>query len=179
MSISMDRTRTADGIAAIALFGEAKAGRVQMERKEYRNMNRLKELKEARQAAEDLIARVDKAISNLDSASDWSAFDLFFGGGMISSWVKRSKIASANEEIQEVGNLLTVLNKELEDVNMTLPSEISDTEGDRAFDILFDNIFTDIRVRGEIKDKLIELKEFRTSILELIEKLDVDISSLS
>lgn len=140
-------------------------------------MNRLKELQEAKQAAKKLIARVDQAISSLDSASDWSAYDLFFGGGMISSWVKRSKIAAANEEIQEVGNLLNVLNQELEDVNMTLPAEISDTEADRFFDICFDNIFTDIRVRSEIKDKLIELKEFRTTILELLQKLDEEMAA--
>ena len=51
-------------------------------------MDRLKELYEAKRAAEEVIARIDNAISSLDSASSWGLFDIF-GGGMISSFIKR------------------------------------------------------------------------------------------
>ena len=137
-------------------------------------MDRLKELYEAKRAAEEVIARIDNAISSLDSASSWGLFDIF-GGGMISSFIKRGKVQDANADIEEIYSSLTVLNKELEDVDMHLPTEISDTISDGAFDIWFDNIFTDIRVQGEIKDTLYELKDFRRDIISLIERLNAEI----
>ena len=94
---------------------------------------------------------------------------------MISSFIKRGKIQDANADIEEIYSSLTVLNKELEDVDMHLPTEISDTISDGTFDIWFDNIFTDIRVQGEIKDTLYELKDFRRDIISLIERLNAEI----
>lgn len=138
-------------------------------------MDRLKELKEAKLAAEEVIARIDNAVSSLDSASSWGIFDIF-AGGFFSSLIKRDKISNANNDVREISVSLNSLNKELEDVNMHLPEEISDTVGDRFFDVWFDNIFTDIRVQGEIKDSLNNLKNFRTSVIEIIDKLNEEIN---
>lgn len=140
-------------------------------------MNRLKELKEAKKAAQQVISRIDNAISSLDSASSWGWFDLF-GGEFFSSLIKREKIRDANRHIDEISQSLHRLNKELEDVNMHLPAGISDTLSDNAFDVWFDNIFTDIRVQGEIKEQLNELREFRRSVLNLTERLNSEIRTL-
>ncbi|HHW94365.1 MAG TPA: hypothetical protein GX736_00305 [Mogibacterium sp.] len=139
-------------------------------------MDRLKELIEAKTAAEEVVARIDNAIRSLDNASTWGIVDLL-GGGMVSSFIKREKIRGANDDIKEISDSLNMLNKELEDVNMNLPAEISDTVGDNIFDIWLDNIFTDMRVQGEIKDQLNELKDFRATIIELIEKLTSEIET--
>jgi len=139
-------------------------------------MDRLKELYEAKTAAQEVVARIDNALSSLDSASSWGIIDLF-GGGMFSSFVKRERIRDANSEIKEISHSLKLLNKELEDVNMHLPAEISDAMSDNIFDIWFDNIFTDIRVQGEIKEQMTELKNFRASVIELIEKLSSEIET--
>jgi len=139
-------------------------------------MDRLKELYEAKTAAQEVVARIDSALSSLDSASSWGIIDLF-GGGMFSSFVKRERIKGANSDIKEISRSLSLLNKELEDVNMHLPTEISDAMSDNIFDIWFDNIFTDIRVQGEIKEQIIELKNFRASVIELIEKLNSEIET--
>ncbi len=61
---------------------------------------------------------------------------------------------------------------------MRLPEEISDTLGDNIADIYFDNIFTDVRVAKEIKDKLVEVKSFRTMIENLIMKLDKELDEI-
>ena len=92
-------------------------------------------------------------------------------------FVKREKIRGANSDIREISHSLSLLNKELEDVNMHLPAEISDAMSDNMLDIWFDNIFTDIRVQGEIKEQITELKNFRSSVIELIEKLNSEIES--
>lgn len=139
-------------------------------------MDRLKELKEAKAAAQEVIARIDNAISSLDSASSWGIVDLL-GGGAFSSFFKRGKIKDANNDVKEISRSLSLLNKELEDVNMHLPAEVSDTMSDNVFDICFDNIYTDFKVQGEIKERLNELKDFRTSVVELIEKLNYEIET--
>ncbi|HCT6703156.1 hypothetical protein AB3I32_08965 [Enterococcus sp. C33] len=139
-------------------------------------MDRLKELKEAKVAAQEVIARIDNAISSLNSASSWGIADLL-GGGAFSSFLKRGKIKDANSDIKEISRSLNLLNKELEDVNMHLPTEVSDTISDNVFDVCFDNIYTDFKVQEEIKEGLNGLKDFRTYVVELIEKLNYEIET--
>lgn len=140
-------------------------------------MDRLKELEEAKQAANEVLSRIDNAVKSLNGASSWGFWDLI-GGEFFSSIMKRSKIQEANNDINEISVSLYKLNKELEDVNMSLPSEISNTLSDNFFDVWFDNIFTDIRVQGEIKETLIELKNFRNKIVGIINELDLQIKDI-
>lgn len=100
-----------------------------------------------------------------------------FGGEFFTSWIKRNKIKEANQDIFAITKSLKSLNKELEDLDMTLPEGVSDNISDRVRDLWFDNIFTDIRVQGEIKDSLRQLAIFRKSILDLIVKLDTEIQT--
>ena len=138
-------------------------------------MARLQELQEAKEKAQVVLKSTDEALNFLKSASNWSLFDLLGGEG-ISSLMKRSKIKKANKEIERMTLELEELRKELKDVDISLPLEISDTMEDNFFDVFFDNIFTDLRVNGEIKKKLAELRDFRQNIEELIQKLDQEIN---
>lgn len=138
-------------------------------------MARLQELQEAKEKAQVVLKSTDEALNFLKSASNWSLFDLLGGEG-ITSLMKRSKIKKANKEIERMTLELEELRKELKDVYISLPLEISDTMEDNFFDVFFDNIFTDLRVNGEIKKKLAELRDFRQNIEELIQRLDQEIN---
>ena len=140
-------------------------------------MDRLKELKEARSAADISIAKIDCGLSQLESASSWGIFDIL-GGGLFSSLVKRNKIGQANLSLEEISASLKSLNKELSDLDISLPDAIPDRLSDELFDLVFDNIFTDIRVQGEIKENLVALKELRYAIVEIREKVDREIREL-
>ena len=140
-------------------------------------MDRLKELKEARSAADMAIAKIDCGLSQLESASSWGIFDIL-GGGLFSSLVKRNKIGEANLSLEEISTSLKALNKELSDVDISLPDAIPDRLSDELFDLVFDNIFTDIRVQGEIKENLIALKELRYAIVGVRDKVDREILEL-
>lgn len=137
-------------------------------------MNRLKELQEAKVAAQHVLLRMDNAIKSLENAKSWGWWDMF-GGGMLTSMFKRDNIRNANEDIREISQALHRLNQELEDVNMTLPLEINDTISDTVFDVWFDNIFTDWQVQDEVSKKLVEIKQFRSELVALIERLDREI----
>ena len=139
-------------------------------------MDRLKELKEAREAVDQVIVRIDAGIKQLESASSWGILDIL--GGLISSLVKRNKIGEANRSLEEISSSLKSLNKELSDVDISLPDTIPDSFSDELFDMVFDNIFTDIRVQGEIKENLVALKELRYAIVGLGEKLEKEIREL-
>ena len=140
-------------------------------------MDRLKELKEAKEAADLVIVRIDVGIRQLESATSWGILDIL-GGGLISSLVKRNKIGEANRSLEEISSSLKDLNKELNDVDISLPDTIPDSFSDELFDMVFDNIFTDIRVQGEIKENLVALKELRYAIVGLGEKLEKEIREL-
>ncbi|WP_300409559.1 hypothetical protein [Lagierella sp.] len=140
-------------------------------------MDRIKELLEAKEAANEVIDSIDNATSYLNSARTWGKWDIF-AGGFITSLLKRNKINKANQYIYGISESLENLNKELADVNMTLPESVRDSISDRALDMWFDNIFTDLRVQGEIKESLRQLAVFRESILDLIKRLDLEIEKL-
>ena len=140
-------------------------------------MDRLKELKEARSAADISIVKIDCGLSQLESASSWGIFDIL-GGGLFSSLVKRNKIGQANLSLEEISISLKALNKELSDVDISLPDAIPDRLSDELFDLVFDNIFTDIRVQGEIKENLVALKELRYAIVEIRDKVDREIREI-
>ncbi|SEC37923.1 hypothetical protein SAMN04489746_1698, partial [Atopobium minutum] len=61
--------------------------------------NRLQELKEARTAAHNVVAKIDCAISSLDSASSWGLFDPD-GRRSLYELIKRNKIKEANRSIR-------------------------------------------------------------------------------
>ena len=140
-------------------------------------MDRLKELKEAKEAAELVIGKIDQAIKELNSASNWGILDLL-GGDFIPSLIKRTKIGKANDILNELPKSLEILNKELSDVDISLPGGVPDKLSDELFDTIFDNIFTDFRVQGEIKENLLALKELRHAIGEISDKLDGQIAEL-
>lgn len=137
-------------------------------------MNRKKELEEALEAARIVLRDTYSALNSLEKANKWSFLDILGGEGL-SSLMKRNHIRSANRAINELKHDIERLRKELGDINIDLPGEISDSLSDNMFDVFFDNIFTDLRVRSEIKGKISELVEFRDMIESLIQRLEREI----
>jgi hypothetical protein len=100
--------------------------------------------------AREALARVQ---DRLGSAENWSTYDTFFGGGMISSAVKQSRLDEAAAAAAHADRCLAALRTELADVGgvaLTAPQLAMD--GTTGFlDVWFDNIFTDLAVRDQIK----------------------------
>lgn len=134
-------------------------------------MREKKEIREAIAACDRVIADIDGAIGELTKANKWAFWDLM-GGEFVSSFLKRSKISKANKKIKSLEKSLIHLEKELGDLGLSLPRGLSDSFSDKFWDIYFDNIFTDIRVRSELKKKIGELKTLRKKIVYLKKKLE-------
>ncbi|MEQ2401154.1 hypothetical protein [Peptoniphilus hominis (ex Hitch et al. 2025)] len=134
-------------------------------------MTDLKEIKEAREALLDLREEIDSVINMTDSASRWSLFDIFAGSSIV-GFVKRGKIKDINSGLEIIREKLEIAKKELGDVRMSLDEEISDTTYDFFVDIIFDNIFTDLRVNREIKEIRENLFDLKERVEEILRKLN-------
>ena len=134
-------------------------------------MSQEKELKEARQALLDLKNEIDKTIKITESASRWGLFDLFADSGLV-GLVKRGKIKDINSNLKIVRDKLEVAKRELNDIRIDLDEEIPDSTYDFFVDVIFDNIFTDLRVNGEIKEIREKLEDLGDRVDELLIKIN-------
>ena len=113
----------------------------------------MREIAEAMQAARTAFDALSQVQEKLGSASGWSTYDTFFGGGAISSAIKHSRLDEAAQAAAHADRCLAVLRTELADVQnvaLTVPNPAVDGLT-RFVDVWFDNIFTDLAVRDRIK----------------------------
>jgi hypothetical protein len=113
----------------------------------------VRELAEAIEAAQTARQALDQLSRTLNSASGWSTYDTFFGGGMISSAIKHSRLDEAAKEAEYADRCLMVLRTELADLGGTPQAGWSiPVDGlTRFVDVWFDNVFTDLAVRERIR----------------------------
>ena len=134
-------------------------------------MSQEKELKEASQALLDLKNEIDKTIKMTESASRWGLFDRFADSGLV-GLVKRGKIKDINSNLKIVRDKLEVAKRELNDIRIDLDEEIPDSTYDFFVDVIFDNIFTDLRVNSEIKEIREKLEDLGDRVDELLIKIN-------
>lgn len=109
------------------------------------------EIDEALAAVDEALERLGAAAEDLRKASNWGWFDMF-GGGTFVSWIKHSKMATAQEHLSAAQAALTRLSDELDDVQGF--AGIGPDVGDflLAADWLFDNVFMDAMVQRRIAE---------------------------
>jgi hypothetical protein len=109
------------------------------------------EITQAQQAADSASQALSRVQKRLSSASAWSTYDVF-GGGVIASAVKHSRLDDAADAAARADQCLAVLRTELADVGslaLTAP-QLAVGAGTRFVDVWFDNIFSDLAVAGRI-----------------------------
>lgn len=134
-------------------------------------MSEEKELREAKEALIDLKNEIDKTIRLTESASRWGIADIFADSGII-GLIKRGKIKDINRSLEIIREKLERAKKELYDIRINLDEEIPDSTYDFFVDIIFDNIFTDLRVNREIKEIRENLFDLRDRVHEILEKIN-------
>jgi len=116
-------------------------------------ISQITEIEEALRAANRAMSTAKKIAESLGSAEGWATFDAFTRGGIISHMAKYSHIDEAEENFNVLSHNLRELKSELSDVQGFTVSGLSEiSSGQRAIDFWFDNIFTDLSVRSQIKD---------------------------
>ncbi|WP_404468322.1 hypothetical protein [Sutcliffiella horikoshii] len=111
----------------------------------------LNEYDEAIAAGQLALHALERALSSLDSAKGWSTFDMF-GGGMVSTAMKHSRLDEAKAHIHQAQNKLRVFQDELLDIKHHFDSTI-EVGGMLTFaDYFFDGLIVDWMVHGKITE---------------------------
>ena len=126
-----------------------------------------KEIEEAESVGRSLLGAINSAQESLESAKSWGVWDIV-GGDMFSSIAKHNRLNDAEDSFMYISNLLQRFNKELGDVNLASLSFSSTTI---AFDIFFDNIFTDFAVQDKINNALSDTSYLSQRVEEVMHKL--------
>ena len=129
----------------------------------------LKETGEAVSAADAATAALADVQDVLRSASGWSSYDTWFGGGMIASSVKHDRMDEAAQAAAVADQRLAVLRTELADVGdpgLTAP-QLAIGGGTKFADVWFDNFFTDLAVA----DRITQAQQQVTDSAEIVQRL--------
>ena len=136
------------------------------------------EIKEAIDVCDDLVIKLEDVLKDLKSAKNWALADLLFGDGMI-GFFKRSKMEKAQSKLQLIKQLSQKLQKELSDIHVEL-EDFGDLYSMKEFllDIIFDNPFTDWRIRKEINQVYDSTNEYLENIEMLRDSLTKEYNKL-
>lgn len=129
-----------------------------------------REVQEAVQAGEAALASIQRAREKLESAKNWGIFDIF-GGGMISSMVKHSRMDDASGYMEEAKRKLTAFERELKDISIS--AELSVEMGNflRFMDTFMDNIFVDFVVQSRINEAIAGLDDVSGRVSGILAEL--------
>lgn len=128
------------------------------------------ELEEALDACRRAIDTKDAAMVLLKSADSWATWDAFAGGGLLTDMIKYEKIEAVQNAFKSLSADLAHLGRELADVDESASLErINIDSTTKVFDIWFDNIFTDFKVKAQIQSQIeaLHLLEGQLSSLRL------------
>jgi hypothetical protein len=111
--------------------------------------------REAREVhAAGMVAREHllRALDLLERARSWSTWDTFGGGGMFSDMMKYDRLDEVGHVLRDADLALERFSRELADLRLAGVEAVNVDGLTRAFDMWFDNIFTDLAVRDRIRD---------------------------
>ena len=146
---------------------------MELEEERELNIKQLVETEEALRAAIKAISIGKNASIHLQSAENWATYDVWFKSGIISHIAKYDHIDSAESDFNKLHSQLKELKRELMDVKMFDAPEISTISSTtRTIDFRFDNIFTDLKVRGKIRNDREQLDRILSSVNKIISRLE-------
>ncbi len=125
-----------------------------------------REMNEAIQAGERALSSLKTAQSQLNSARSWGIFDMF-GGGLLSSMMKHSKMNDASRYMEDAKRDLQIFQRELRDVNVPMNLRIEVGSFLSFADFFFDGFVADYLVQS----KITEAREQIADAIQMVENI--------
>ena len=123
-----------------------------------------KEVIEALEAGELVLDEIDGVLKELNSASSMATWDLFTDSYFL-DFMKYNKIDKAEKELVHLERALQRYQKELKDVDLETSLAYEElSQMSRAFDIFFDNIFSDWNTRDTIRRNISMLEDMSNEV---------------
>jgi len=123
-----------------------------------------KEINEAIEAGERVLDEINGVLKELDSANSMATWDMFTDSFFI-DLMKYDKIDKAEKELAYLERALERYQKELKDVDLETSLAYEElSQMSRAFDIFFDNIFSDWNTRDTIRRNIVMLEDMNNEV---------------
>ena len=106
----------------------------------------------------------------MGSARNWGLVDLF-GGGFITTYIKRSKMSDASQCIQEARAAMAAFRRELADVDRAMPLAIDECDFWAFADYFFDGFFADMMVQSQIAQAQSQVEEAIARVTDIRARL--------
>lgn len=162
------------------LDNEASAEYRKLEAEQELLSRQLTETEEALRAARRVLCTTESAMQHLDKAESWATYDVWLSKGIISHMAKYEHLDNAQSDFDRLSSQLKDLQKELRDINLTndsMPVGIDSTT--RVIDFWFDNIFTDLNVREQIRGDLEQTRKLYGKIDRIADTLADNITAIN
>lgn len=136
-----------------------------------------KELAEATTAGTSALTALRSVLGTLDSASNWGTLDLF-GGGMITTMVKHSRMDDAKTQARSAQRKLLRFQEELADADQRLQVSL-EVDGFAKFaDFFFDGLIADWVMQSKIDKAKMECSWTITKVESVIRKCQKRLKSV-
>ena len=133
-------------------------------------INQQKEIDEAIIAGEKALSSLAAAEKSLSSAKNWGIVDLL-GGGMLTTFVKRSRMREASDYLAEAQENLRVFRSELSDVEQLDGSLLTGNDFLTFADYFFDGFVADFLVQSRIQETRRKIEQTSSAIREILTRL--------
>lgn len=134
------------------------------------DLDRERELREAKLAGQEALAYLNRAADSLQSAGNWGIVDML-GGGLISTFVKHSKMNDAEELVQQARSALKRFQKELMDVENVEEFHIETGDFLAFADYFFDGIIADWLMQSRINEARTQVENARQKVTYIMQQL--------
>ncbi len=130
------------------------------------------EIEEAIEACKRAIETKNTAMNLLESAESWATWDAWAGGGLITDMVKYEKIEAVQVQFKKLSADINQLKREMSDLGENVSLKLADIDSaTQLFDVWFDNIFTDLKVKAQIYAQIEALQVLATQLNTLNDSL--------
>ncbi|MHA6482708.1 hypothetical protein ACX1C1_12480 [Paenibacillus sp. strain BS8-2] len=119
----------------------------------------VREIGEAWTAGKRVLSSLETASNSLEKAENWGKWDLWGGGGMVSTHLKHGHVDDAKAFIQNANHLMRNFRDELADLRRSIDISVDIGEVLKMADYWFDGFIADWVVQGRIQssqDKVLE-----------------------
>jgi len=130
-----------------------------------------REAREAHEAGVRARHHLVEAHRLLDGAASWSAWDTFGGGGFFTDMMKYDKLDQVAAALHRADAALASFSRELADLRLAAVEAVNLDGMTHAFDVFFDNIFTDLRVRSRIQEADLRVRHALAEVDETLRGL--------
>ncbi|MCQ6559482.1 hypothetical protein [Paenibacillus mendelii] len=139
----------------------------------------VKEIHEALTAGRRVLNSLQDASSSLEKAENWGNWDMWGGGGVISTHLKHNHVDDAKQFIHNANHLILNFRDELADVKRSISIEIDISSMLKMADYWFDGLISDWIVQGRIKDAQSQVLEAMHQVRTIVNHLHAEHQSES